>query len=164
MSILHKRNDDFETAYNNYADALFRLSLSYVKSRSDAEDIVQDVFVSYINSAPRFTDEEHRRAWLIRVAVNKCRDAHRRKSVRQSVSLDEVGDIATEEELYGESAHLFASLRCLPEKYRAAIVLHYLEGYTVSETAKSLSASESAVKMRLSRGRQMLKNLLEKEV
>ena len=164
MSILHKRKNDFERVYNEYADILFRLSLSYVKSRADAEDVVQDTFVSYINSSPYFHDEEHRRAWLFKVAVNKCRDMHRRQSIRQSVSLDEVGHMATEEDLHGESAELFAALRCLPQKYRAAVILHYLEGYSVSETAKCLSASESAVKMRLSRGRQMLKNLLEKEV
>ncbi len=164
MSILHKKKNDFETVYNNYADILLRLSLSYVKSRADAEDMVQDVFVSYITASPHFFDEEHRRAWLIKVTMNKCRDLARRQSVRQSISLDEVGEIATDEELYGEGAELFAALRCLPEKYRAAVILHYLEGYTVSETAKSLSTSVSAVKMRLSRGRQMLKNLLEKEV
>ena len=164
MSILHKRKNDFEIVYDDYADILLRLSLSYVKHREDAEDVVQDVFVSYINSSPFFVDEEHRKAWLLKVTVNKCRDLARRKSVRNSVSYDEVGEIASDDEVYGEGAELFAALRKLPEQYRLTVMLHYLEGFSVEETAKSLSVSVSAVKMRLSRGRQMLKELLEKEV
>lgn len=164
MSILHKRKNDFETVYNSYADMLLRLSLSYMKSREDAEDVVQDVFVSYINSSPFFFDEEHRKAWLLKVTVNKCRDAARRSSIRQSLSYDEVGEIASDDEVYGEGAELFAALRSLPEKYRVTVMLHYLEGFSVEETARSLGVSVSAVKMRLSRGRQMLKNLLTKEV
>ncbi len=164
MSILHKRKNDFETVYNNYADILLRLSLSYVKHRQDAEDIVQDVFVSYINSSTFFYDEAHRKAWLFRVTVNKCRDMARRVSIRQSVSYDEIGEIASDEEVYGESAELFAALRQLPEQYRVTVILHYLEGFSVEETAKNLSVSVSAVKMRLSRGRQMLKKLLTREV
>ena len=164
MSILPKGKNDFDSVYNNYADILLRLSLSYVKHREDAEDVVQDVFVSYINSSPNFFDEDHRRAWLLKVTMNKCRDLARRKSIRQSVSLDEIGEIANEDEVYGETAELYSALGNLPEQYRVAVMLHYFEGFSVEETAKSLSVSVSAVKMRLSRGRQMLKELLEKEV
>ncbi len=164
MSILHKRKNDFEEVYNNYADILLRLSLSYVKHREDAEDVVQDVFVSYINASPFFNDEEHKKAWLVKVTMNKCRDLARRKSIRSSVSYDEIGEIAADDELYGEASELYAALRLLSEQYRLTIMLHYLEGFSVEETAKALSVSVSAVKMRLSRGRQMLKELLEKEV
>ena len=159
MSILQKRKFDFEETYDNYADILFRLSLSYVKHKEDAEDIVQEVFISYINSSPHFFDEGHKRAWLIRVTVNKCRDLARRKSIRQSVSLDEIGDIAAFDG-NSEAIELFTALRKLPENNRTAIILHYFEGFSVTETAKMLSISSSAVKMRLSRGRQMLKELL----
>lgn len=160
MSILQKRKLDFEETYDNYADILFRLSLSYVKHREDAEDIVQEVFISYINSSPDFSDEAHKRAWLIRVAINKCRDMARRKNIRQTVSYDEIGEIATGDGSHSDSIELFSALQKLPEQNRNAIILHYFEGFSVAETAKMLSVSASAVKMRLSRGRQMLKELL----
>ncbi len=160
MSILQKRKFDFEETYDNYADILFRLSLSYVKHREDAEDIVQDVFISYINASPDFSDEAHKRAWLIRVAINKCRDMARRKSIRQTVSYDEIGEIAIGDGSHNDSIELFSALQKLPEQNRVAIILHYFEGFSIAETAKMLSVSASAVKMRLSRGRQMLKELL----
>ncbi len=164
MSILQKKKNDFEKVYDTYADMLYRLSLSHLKYREDAEDVVQETFVSYITASPHFFDEEHKKAWLIRVTLNKCKDAMRRKSRNQSVSYEEVGEIASDDEVYGEGAELFSALEQLQEQYRVAVMLHYLEGFSVEETAKILSLSISAVKMRLSRGRQMLKELLEKEV
>lgn len=160
MSILQKRKTDFEDAYHKYADMLFRLSLSYVKHKEDAEDVVQDVFISYINASPAFLDENHKRAWLIKVAINKCRDMARRKSIRQSVSYDEIGEIASDNEIHNDGMEIISALQKLPENIKSAVVLHYFEGFSVAETAKILSLSASAVKMRLSRGRQMLKDLL----
>ena len=160
MSILQKRKTDFEEIYNKYADMLFRLSLSYVKHKEDAEDVVQDVFISYINASPNFLDEDHKRAWLIKVAINKCRDMARRKSIRQSVSYDEIGEIASDNEIHSDSMEIMSALQKLPENIKSAVVLHYFEDFSVAETAKILSLSASAVKMRLSRGRQMLKDLL----
>ena len=161
MSILQKRKTDFEDTYNKYADMLFRLSLSYVRHKEDAEDIVQEAFISYINASPHFADESHKRAWLIKVTVNKCRDMARRKGIRQSVSYDEIGEIASDNEICSDSMEIMCALQKLPESIKSAVVLHYFEGFSVAETAKILSLSASAVKMRLSRGRQMLKDLIK---
>ncbi|MBQ8474095.1 MAG: RNA polymerase sigma factor [Clostridia bacterium] len=163
MSIIQKKKNDFNEVYDSYADMLFRLSLSYVRYREDAEDIVQEVFVSYITNSPPFFDEGHRQAWLIKVTMNKCRDLARHKSIRQHLSYDEIGDVASDDEVYGEGAELFAALEALQEQYRVAVMLHYFEGFSVEEIAKILSISVSGVKMRLSRGRRMLKELLQKE-
>lgn len=153
-------NNDFEEIYEKYSDMLFRLALSNSSSKEDAEDAVHDVFATVLSGKIVFMNEEHRKAWFIRATVNKCRDILRKNSVRNHAALDEIGDIASEKE---EENPIIEALRRLPDKYRTAVTLHYLEGYSVEETAKILNLSVSAIKMRLSRGRLMLREILEKE-
>ena len=156
------RNEIAE-AYDRHADVLYRIALSHLQNREDAEDAVQDVFAKYIAAAPGFPNEEQERAWLIRVTVNRSLDLLRRRTHRGYVPLDEIeeamaapsaeeGDIASE---------LMDTLGHIPEKHRAAIVLHHLEGFSVEQTARALGVSIPAVKMRLSRGREALKALLQ---
>lgn len=150
-----------ETAYDKYADMLYRLAFSHLRRREDAEDAVQDVFTKYMNTSPRFTDDEHERAWLVRVTVNRCHDMLRRGKVREHDSLDDISEIPDEE---GENTSgVLQAVFALPEKYKTAITLHYLEGFSVEEISLMLGISLSAVKMRLSRGREILKDLLDKE-
>lgn len=149
-----------ETAYDKYADMLYRLAFSHLRRREDAEDAVQDVFTKYMNTSPRFTDDEHERAWLVRVTVNRCHDMLRRGKVREHDSLDDISEIPDEEE---NSSGVLQAVFALPEKYKTAITLHYLEGFSVEEISSMLGISLSAVKMRLSRGREILKDLLDKE-
>lgn len=149
-----------ETAYDKYADMLYRLAFSHLRRREDAEDAVQDVFTKYMNTSPRFTDDEHERAWLVRVTVNRCHDMLRRGKVREHDSLDDISEIPDEEE---NTSGVLQAVFALPEKYKTAITLHYLEGFSVEEISSMLGISLSAVKMRLSRGREILKDLLDKE-
>ncbi len=146
--------------YDKYADMLYRLALSHTQSREDAEDAVQDVFTKYIATSPRFRDSEHERAWLVRVTVNRCHDLVRRSKLRTHDSLDDITDLPSEET---PAAGVLKTLAELPEKYRTAIALHYLEGFSVEEISKMLGISLSAAKMRLSRGRELLKNILTDE-
>lgn len=146
--------------YDRYADMLYRLALSHTQNREDAEDAVQDVFTKYIATSPRFTDIEHERAWLVRVTINRCHDLVRRGKIRTHESLDDITDLPSEESAEGG---VMKTLSELPEKYRTAIALHYLEGFSVEEISRMLGISLSASKMRLSRGRELLKNLLTDE-
>lgn len=144
-----------EQAYEKYADMLYRLALSHLKNPHDAEDTVQDVFIKYINHFSILKDEEHERAWLIRTTVNRCYDLLKYNSKRNHMALDEINEIAAEEkELHTE---IFQILEKLPAKNKTVIILHYLEGFSVEEIARMLHLSTSAVKMRLSRGREQMK-------
>lgn len=155
-------NRRIDEAYDNYADMLYRLALTYMQNSEDAADAVQDVFVKYMTAAPFLRDEEHERAWLIRVTVNRCCDLLRRRKIRSYVSLDEITETAAEDpEL--DSSDVMRCLAKIPEKNRAAIVLHHLEGFSVDEVSRMLGISQSAVKMRLARGRDALKDLLSME-
>lgn len=161
MSSLKVRKTDFEAVYDRHADMLYRLALSHLQSREDAEDVVQDVFAKYFAAADKLKDAEHKRAWLIRVTVNACHDLQRKKKYRLHVPLDEIQEVAAHEEK--PLPDVFSLVALLPEKYKTVIVLHYLEGYSVEEIASIIRISNSAVKMRLSRGRELLKKHMEKE-
>lgn len=150
-------------AYDLYADMLYRLALTHLRSAHDAEDAVHDVFIKYHLASHLLKDDEHKRAWLIRSTVNRCRDLLRRQKIRNHLSLDDVGNTAFAHESRADDAlDVTAALNALPQKMRTVIVLHYLEGFTVEEITLMLGISASAVKMRLSRGRDLIKEVLTK--
>ena len=161
MNSFQVRKTDFETVYDKYANLLYRLALSHVQSKEDAEDVVHDVFAKFLETPHKFKDDEHERAWFVRVTVNKCHDFIRRRKYRMHMSLDDINEMPKEEKAM--LPDVFEVAATLPEKYKTVIVLHYLEGYSVEEISLMLRVSGSAVKMRLSRGRELLKKILEKE-
>lgn len=158
MADIISLKNDIEAVYDMYADMLYRLSLSYLQNSEDARDAVQDVFIKYVTASDIFKDDEHKKAWLIRVTVNCCNDMLRRRKLRNYVPLDEISEtVAIDEE---SDSDIMNCLKLIPPKNRAAVILHYLEGYSVEETAKVLKISVSAVKMRLKRGREALYELI----
>ena len=160
MILSRDKRNDLAAAYDKYADMLYRVALSHLQNKEDAEDAVQDVFTKYITVCSKFSEDAQEKAFLIRATVNRCHDLVRRKKIREHDSLDDITEIPAENEGTGE---MMKSLNMLPEKYKTAIILHYLEGFSVEEVAKILSISLSGAKMRLSRGRELLKNLIVDE-
>ncbi len=148
---------DFEAVYDKYADMLYRIALSDFGNSHDAEDAVQAVFITYYLHNDSFESEEHLKAWLIRVLINKIRDELRRKKVRDYTSFDEIAEIASAPE---EDKGVIAEVMKLPEKYKTPIILHYFEDIPVDGIAKILGITLSGAKMRLKRGRDMLRNNL----
>lgn len=151
--------DDIETVINRYGDMLYRLCLLMLKNESDAEDAIQETMIRYFQNAPVFEDTEHEKAWLIRVATNKCRDLLRFRARHPQVS---------EEFLSGFSCGsvdtgILEALTALPEKYRLVLTLYYIEGYRIDEIAKIINRTGSAVKMRLQKGRKLLEEIYRKE-
>ncbi len=151
----------FESAYTAYSPLVFRLALSHLKNREDAEDLLHDVFIKFMEKMQYLNDEEHKRAWLVRVTVNACRDALRKKSYREHLSLNEVAEQAAPDQ--ADKPDVFYALEALPEQDRTVILLHDLEGYAIKEVAAMLGIGLSAAKMRLSRARERLKKIMERE-
>ncbi|MDE7203805.1 MAG: sigma-70 family RNA polymerase sigma factor [Lachnospiraceae bacterium] len=144
-----------------YQNNLFAAAFNICKNTQDAEDVVQDTFVQYYTMKKEFESEQHIRAWLIRVAVNKAKNITRTFWRRNKVSIEDYMETLTFET--PEAENLFETVMQLPEKYRIVIHLYYYEDYAVSEIADILKLSESNVKTRLSRGRAMLKEVLKEE-
>ena len=146
---------------DKYQDKLFAAAFSVCKNPQDAEDAVQESFISYHSSKKEFESEEHIKAWLLRVTINRAKNACRSLWRRVTVPLEDYAD-SLEFECRADR-ELFETVMSLPEKYRIVLHLYYFEDYPVKEIAKILSISESNVKVRLSRGRAMLKEILEED-
>ena len=152
---------------------MYRIALSHTQSVHDAQDVVQDIFIKYISLLPLFKDAKHEQAWFIRSTVNKCHDLFRRKKIRNYLSLDEISNSIKPQDnnnLSYQTAEttenildIMKALASVKEKNRVAIILHYLEGFSVEEIALMLDISISSVKMRLSRGRENMKNIIMQE-
>ena len=144
-----------------YQNNLFAAAFNICKNTQDAEDVVQDTFVQYYTTKKEFENEQHIRAWLIRVAINKAKNITRTFWRRNKVSIEDYMETLSFET--PEAENLFETVMQLPEKYRIVIHLYYYEDYAVSEIADILKLSESNVKTRLSRGRSMLREVLKED-
>ncbi|SKA70431.1 RNA polymerase sigma-70 factor, ECF subfamily [Eubacterium uniforme] len=159
-----RRFDDVEMVIREYGHTLFRNCFLMLNSKQDAEDVVQETFMKYFSTNIEFIDNEHRKAWLIKVSQNKCRDILRFNRRHTTIPLEKVVDeLISGEYVEIDELNEFISIAKLGYKYKSVIMLHYIEGYSVEETAKILNISKSAVKMRLKRAREILKDTYEKK-
>lgn len=139
-----------------YSDMLFRLAYSRLQTEADAEDCVQDVFMKLLEKQPEFRDQEHEKAWLIRVTINRASDLRRKNA--KIVPLEELPEKAND-----EHPSILSAVRQLPDKYAAILHLRYYEGYTLKEISNLLALPTATVGTRLSRGKARLKTILEEE-
>jgi len=149
-------DSELEEAMDHYETMVFRLAYSYTRSRSDAQDICQEVFLRYFCSRPIFASEEHRRAWLLRVTVNRCKSHLSSWWVRRTVPLDDRIPMPQQEYL-----ELDLALEQLNRQDRLVLHLFYYEDCTTRQMAKILHCTEGAVRTRLTRARQRLGDLLK---
>lgn len=136
-------------SYEVYAEMLYRIALVHLGSRQDAEEATQDTFIKLIEKAPVFKDDEHQKAWLIRVITNHCKNLLGRGWRKREVKLEGVEPVTSDNP---EELAILQLVLALPVKYKAVIHLYYYEDYPIQEISRILQISESAVKMRLQRG------------
>ncbi len=144
---------------NMYKNNVYAAAFSICKNTSDAEDVVQDTFLQYYMTHKNFDNEQHIRAWLLRVAINKAKNIQSSFWHRNGMPLDDFIETLSFET--PETKELFEEVMKLPEKYRVVVHLFYYEDYSIKEIAKILRTTESNIKVRLSRGRAKLKNALK---
>ena len=149
-------------AMGAWGGSVWRLALAQTGSKEDAEDVYQDVFLRLAQSATEFSSQEHLKAWLLRVAVNRCHDVARLRSRRPAVPLDsmpfepsDAGPLSPD-----EVRALWEAVGELPESMRVVIHLYYQEGYSGKEIAGLLGLEPSTVRTRLQRARAQLKTSL----
>lgn len=142
-----------------YRNNIYAIAFNVCKNVHDAEDVVQDTFIQYISVKKEFETEQHIRAWLIRVAINKAKNKNVTFFRRNMLPLEDYMETLTFES--SESSEIFETVIKLPEKYRVIIHLFYYEDYSINEIADITKISVSNVKVRLSRGRMMLRETLK---
>lgn len=162
MNKVHEQSnrpvDWVEKLVKQHTGRLYRVALTMLGRPADAEDIVQDVFCKLYEKQPQFETAEHETAWLIRVAVNLCKDRLRSHWWKTTVPLLDTYPAETDEQ-----QHVMETVLKLPPKYRIAIHLFYYEGYETKEIARLTNQTEAAVRQQLTRARRMLRDFLKGE-
>ncbi|MED3552707.1 sigma-70 family RNA polymerase sigma factor [Cytobacillus praedii] len=139
-----------------YSDTLIRIAVQQTKNMPEAEDIVQEVFMTLMRQKKRFDNETHLKAWLIKVTFNKCKDYFKSSRVKKTVPItEEMTFIAKEEQM------VLPEIFELNQNERVIVYLHYYEGYTTAEIADLLEMKVNTVGSKLRRIRIKLKNILE---
>ena len=151
---------EFSRLVGLYSGTVYRVAYCHIGNSADADDIMQDVFLALYTYNKDFRDDEHVKAWLIRVAVNRSRNLLNSCRYRLSQPLETAENIPAETDKGG---FLLPVVMKLKPKYRTVLYMYYYEGYSVSEIAAALSEKTTTVTTRLSRGRDRLKELLIKE-
>jgi RNA polymerase sigma-70 factor, ECF subfamily len=151
------------TLYEMYANDVLRVCYFYLNDRYLAEEVCQDVFVRLMISASQL-EPGHEKAWLLKVALNRCRDLWRSGWVKRVVLGSPVFELVPAEdtrEKRDDEEAMMAAIHRLPTQFREVILLFYYQNFGISEIADILSLPEGTISSRLSRARAKLKGILE---
>ncbi len=154
-----RSEEEIKELVDKYSSLIFRITYCILCNSYDAEDAVQETFLRYLTKAPEFNDEEHRKAWLIRVSANISKNMLMFRLRRDTVTLDDIESIGISQNDY----ELFELIMSLPAKHKIVMTLYYVEGYKCKEIAEIIGINEDAVRKRLQKGRELLKTEFEKE-
>ncbi|CAG9622751.1 RNA polymerase sigma factor [Sutcliffiella rhizosphaerae] len=139
-----------------YSDTLIRVAVQQTKNMSEAEDIVQDVYMTLMRQKKPFDNESHLKAWLIKVTFNKCKDYFKSSRVKKTIPItEEMTFIAKEEQM------VLPEIFELEPQERAIVYLYYYEGYTTAEIGDLLEMKVNTVGSKLRRVRLKLRTILE---
>ena len=148
-----------EYAVEKYSQMLFRICYSILCNKHDAEDALQETVLKYMTKAPLFKDDDHEKAWLIKVATNISKNICRFNSRHATENLNEFREIGISD----SDRDIFEIIMHLPVKYKVVLDLYYIEGYKANEIAHILNISPVAVRKRLQYGRKILKSEIERD-
>lgn len=157
---------DIERVVGTHADAVWRVCALYFPSEADRQDAFQETFVAYACAESTvFADGEYEKAWLLRVAANKCKDMLRAAS-RRGLSLDQADNAMaltcgnSEEQPGSETFMIMEAMRGLDDPPRTPLYLSLVEGYTAREIAALVDAPANTVSSWITRSRALLKEAL----
>ena len=154
------RSDAFlQQAMDTCGDAVYRLALCRLNSRADAEDVYQEVFLRLLRDDTDFRDEEHLKAWLLRVTLSRCADLRRSAWFKRTAPMEAAAAAAAPEP--DDQSELWQAIAALPDDQRTAVWLHYVEGYRTEEIAQMAGCSAVTIRTRLHRARKQLRLDLE---
>ena len=153
---------EMDTIIDRYQNTVYGLALARTGSRADADDVFQEVFLAYFQSGKTFRDEEHRKAWLLRTTINQSRRVTSSSWRQKTVPLSEREDVPVQFQ-DPEENEVWTALQSLAEDYRLPLYLFYFQELSTQEIAKALAIRPGAVRMRLTRGREQLREKLKGE-
>lgn len=166
-----RTDDSCREDIERYSDMVYKLAFSLLKNEYDAEDVYQDVFYQYLHKNPVFQGEEHKKAWFLRVTINRCRNFFHTAWMLKVMGIQKSGEVeetmpspsAEEEALKKEPDELIELVKTLPQKYRVVIHLFYYEDLSIEEISSILKKKPSTVRTQLTRARALLKEVLKED-
>lgn len=155
--------EEFDEVYSRYNSLLYRIAFTYLKNKQDVADLLQEVFVKRVYNAPVFETEEYEKRWMICITVNMAKNHIKSFWKRKVTQLENILEMpeCNGWQLNERDKEVYMEVMSLPGKQRIAMYLHYFEGYTCKEIACILHCNESAVKMRLKKGRDLTGVILQ---
>ena len=163
-SVAAKCRDDptktLEATYERHVNMLHRVCYSYIKNSTETEDVVADVFIKLLEKCPKFDNDEHEKAWLLRTAINLCKDRIKHWW-RKRANIDDYQHLESSHEFMDDN--ILKAVMALPDRYKAVVYLYYYEGYPSPEIAKILKKPQSTILNHLSEARKILKGVLANE-
>lgn len=150
-----------EEVIERYSEMLFRLAMSRMQHKENAEEVVQDTFLrllTYVKKGKKFQDEEHLKAWILTVAINRGKSILTLAWNKRTEGMDNVKEAAAPET---ETGYAYEYVSRLPEKYRIAIDLFYYEELSTEQIAQVMKTKPATVRSYLHRGREKLKEMME---
>lgn len=151
-----KKDDEIKNIIETYGNLLYRTAYMFLGNPHDVQDVLQEVLIKYMEKAPVFHEKEHEKAWLLKITSNLCKDYLRFNRRHTYVHLEDLENLP----VTSSQREIIREIISLPAKWKTVLLLHYIEGYSVKETAKITGLTESNVKKRLQRGRDALKKQL----
>lgn len=153
-----RSEQEVNRAVEQYSDMIRRLCMIHLKNYADTEDIFQTVFLKYVLSSVSFENEEHEKAWFIRVTINACKDLLKSFFRSRTVSLDEIAEQSSE--MPKDDREVLEAVLSLPPKYKDVVYLHYYEGYTAPQISRILGKNVNTIYTLINRSRQLLRDKL----
>ncbi len=148
---------EFQQVVEAHMPSMYRLAYSYLLNRADAEDVVQEVFVNYLQHPPDCGSPRQLRAWLMTVTANKCKNLLNSGWRKRTLPLE---DVHASPDNRDEALEVRSALAELPPNLRGVVHLYYFEGMPIKQIAGQLGLSETAVRSRLFQARKKLKAIL----
>ena len=156
MASLLRTDEEIIEIYNRHVDTVYRVCYSFMKNKTETEDMVQETFLRMITSQKRFENERHEKAWLIVTASNLCKDSLK-KWWRRNENIDDHADLP---DMTQEDREILDAVLSLSNDQKCVVYLYYYEGYTTEEIAQYLKCSSATVRSRLTRARKQLSSML----
>lgn len=162
---MKKLKEDLGSVIDRYSNTLYKICFLILKNEFDTKDVLQETFLAYYTKSPEFESEEHKKAWLIKVSQNKCREFLRFHKKHECLPLSEMDEsFLMIDGLHSDERELLSLILDLDYKRKSVFILHYIEGYSIEETAQLLKITPAAAKKRLQRAREALKSDYKGEV
>ena len=153
----------FDRVYETTYRVLLKYAIVHLSDPTDAEDAVQETFLKVYRNLDSFRGESSEKTWLIRIAINCCRDYRRSAWYRYidfRVSVDQLPFLSSAPPSDDHIALTMAIMKLKP-KYMEVVLLYFYEGYPIKEIAKMLNLTEAAVSSRIHKAKQKLRTELE---